>query len=182
MWDATFHFAYQESKESIYRYAAKIKNVFDQKTLFDEYAKNEAFVLNLERDVMIVICHHDKDRFIDGATVAHECFHAISFVLRNLGVRLSEESEEVYAYGLEWLCREAFYFCFEIANKLNEENIMAAKKSKNHPGFKSVQGKIEKEGYSKKEAGAILAKSTRNASASAKKANPRLKKVGGKKK
>jgi len=49
-----------------------------------------------------------------------------------------------------------------------------------HPGFKAVQDKIEKEGYSKKAAGAILASSTRNASKQAKKANPKLNKVKGK--
>ena len=49
--------------------------------------------------------------------------------------------------------------------------------TKKHPGFKAVQGKIEKEGYSKKEAGAILANATRKTSSSAKKANPKLKKV-----
>lgn len=48
-----------------------------------------------------------------------------------------------------------------------------------HPGFKAVQGKIEKEGYSKQAAGAILANSTRKASAKAKKANPRLNRVKG---
>ncbi len=51
------------------------------------------------------------------------------------------------------------------------------KHSKAHPGFQAVQGKIEKEGYSKNAAGAILANASRNASAAAKKANPRLKKV-----
>lgn len=51
--------------------------------------------------------------------------------------------------------------------------------SKKHPGFAGVQKKIEAEGYSKKVAGAILAKKTRNASPKAKKANPRLKKVSG---
>ena len=55
-----------------------------------------------------------------------------------------------------------------------------AKHSKKHPGFKAVQGKIEKEGYSAKEAGAILASKTRSASAGAHKANPRLNKVKGK--
>jgi hypothetical protein len=46
--------------------------------------------------------------------------------------------------------------------------------------FKSVQGKIaKKEGVSKKAAGAILAKSTRNASAAAKRKNPKLKRVKG---
>lgn len=47
-----------------------------------------------------------------------------------------------------------------------------------HPGFKSVQNKIAaKEGVSKERAGAILASATRNASKSAKRANPKLKKV-----
>lgn len=49
-----------------------------------------------------------------------------------------------------------------------------------HPGFKAVQQKIaRKEGVSMKQAGAILASATRNASMSAKRANPRLKKVKG---
>lgn len=52
--------------------------------------------------------------------------------------------------------------------------------AKKHPGFAKVQGKIQKEGYSKEAAGAILASATRKASAKAKKANPKLKKVKGK--
>ena len=53
-------------------------------------------------------------------------------------------------------------------------------KSMKHPGFKKVQAQIEsKGGYSKEQAGAILASRTRNASAAAKSANPRLKRVKG---
>lgn len=52
-----------------------------------------------------------------------------------------------------------------------------SKSNAKHPGFKAVQGKIEKEGYGKKAAGAILANATRKASKSAKKANPKLNKV-----
>lgn len=52
--------------------------------------------------------------------------------------------------------------------------------SQKHPGFKAVQKKIEGEGYSKKSAGAILANASRKASPSAKKSNPKLKKVKGK--
>ena len=49
-----------------------------------------------------------------------------------------------------------------------------------HPGFQAVAGKIAaKEGLSKDRAGAILAASSRGASAAAKKANPNLKKVKG---
>ena len=51
--------------------------------------------------------------------------------------------------------------------------------AKAHPGFKAVAGKIAKQGYGKKAAGAILASATRKASAKAKKANPRLKRVKG---
>jgi len=54
-----------------------------------------------------------------------------------------------------------------------------AKKSKEHPGFKAVQKKVEAEGYTKEQAGAIVASKTRKASASAKKKNPNLKKVKG---
>lgn len=50
--------------------------------------------------------------------------------------------------------------------------------SKEHPGFKAVQQKIaRKEGFSEKVAGAILAASTRKASAKAKAKNPRLNRV-----
>lgn len=49
---------------------------------------------------------------------------------------------------------------------------------KKHPGFKAVAAKISsREGLSKKAASAILASSTRKASKSAKKANPRLRRV-----
>jgi hypothetical protein len=46
--------------------------------------------------------------------------------------------------------------------------------------FKTVQAKIaKKEGIPKKNAGAILAKASRNASPAAKKKNPKLKRVKG---
>lgn len=49
-----------------------------------------------------------------------------------------------------------------------------------HPGFKAVAAQIAaKEGVSKGAASAILAKSSRNASAKAKKKNPALNKVKG---
>lgn len=51
---------------------------------------------------------------------------------------------------------------------------------KAHPGFKAVQAKVEREGYSKASAGAIVASAARNASKSAHKANPRLNRVKGK--
>jgi len=53
-------------------------------------------------------------------------------------------------------------------------------KSAAHPGFKKVASSIaKKSGVSRERAGAILAASTRGASAKAKRANPRLRKVKG---
>lgn len=55
--------------------------------------------------------------------------------------------------------------------------------SKAHPGFKKVaSGMAARQGISKERAAAELAASTRRASAKAKKANPRLKRVKGTKK
>ena len=50
-------------------------------------------------------------------------------------------------------------------------------KSAKHPGFKAIQRKIAARGYGMEAAGRILAARTRNASAKAKRKNPRLKRV-----
>lgn len=56
--------------------------------------------------------------------------------------------------------------------------LSGSKMNKKQKGFKNVQASIaSKEGVSKEAAGAILANATRNSSAKAKKANPKLKKV-----
>ncbi len=55
---------------------------------------------------------------------------------------------------------------------------LVAQSKKKHPGFQAVQSKIaRKAGVSKDRAGAILAASSRGASAKAKRKNPRLRKV-----
>lgn len=48
-----------------------------------------------------------------------------------------------------------------------------------HVGFKGAEKSVEKEGFGKKAAGAIIASASRKASKKAKKANPKLKKVKG---
>jgi hypothetical protein len=52
--------------------------------------------------------------------------------------------------------------------------------AKKHPGFKAVEAKVEREGYSKGAAGAIVASAARKARPAAKAANPKLSKVKGK--
>lgn len=41
-----------------------------------------------------------------GWIVAHECFHATSFILRESGLVLTNDSEEAFAYYLGWLVRQ----------------------------------------------------------------------------
>jgi hypothetical protein len=48
---------------------------------------------------------------------------------------------------------------------------------KEHVGFKGAQSEVEREGYSKKIAGAIIASRSRGASEGEKKKNPRLNRV-----
>lgn len=55
--------------------------------------------------------------------------------------------------------------------------MVAKKKEKKGMGFKAAQKEIEKKGYSKERAGAILAAGARKASPKAKAANPNLKHV-----
>ena len=57
---------------------------------------------------------------------------------------------------------------------------MAAKKKAAHPGFqKAKQSIAKKQGVSQESAAKILAAGARKASPAAKKANPRIKRVGG---
>lgn len=57
-----------------------------------------------------------------------------------------------------------------------------ARKSKGHPGFKGAQKQIaRRQGISEARAGAILAAGARKASPAAKRKNPRLKRVKGRK-
>jgi hypothetical protein len=75
--------------------------------------------------------------------------------------------------------KQAIAIALSEQRQLNRGGSVA--KSGKHPGFKAVQSKIaKKQGISSDRAGAILASSSRNASAKAKKKNPRLTRVKGK--
>lgn len=41
------------------------------------------------------------------SNVAHECFHAVAGALDDRGIKLSEDTSEVYAYSIERLMRAA---------------------------------------------------------------------------
>ena len=42
--------------------------------------------------------------------IAHEAFHAVSFLMKRVGIRFFLESEEAYAYPVQYLCEEMVEF------------------------------------------------------------------------
>jgi hypothetical protein len=40
--------------------------------------------------------------------IVHECFHAISYTLRSRGIKLTDDSDEAFAYALGFLVDEIF--------------------------------------------------------------------------
>jgi hypothetical protein len=91
------------------------------------------------------------------------------------GVEISNEERELQDRNMrENSMRKPSYRGFQKTGGITKAKVGGTK----HPGFKVVQSKIAaKQGISKQAAGAILASSTRKASAKAKAKNPRLKKV-----
>lgn len=49
------------------------------------------------------ICIKTNGKKIDRGVVLHECCHAIFSLLRSVGTTLTNSSEEIYAYNIEYL-------------------------------------------------------------------------------
>ena len=41
-------------------------------------------------------------------TIAHEIFHAVTFLMARIGVELSDKSDEAYAYAIEFLTKKIY--------------------------------------------------------------------------
>jgi hypothetical protein len=44
--------------------------------------------------------------FSDYGLIAHECFHAVCFIFNKIGMPLTKESDEAYAYLLQYLVNQ----------------------------------------------------------------------------
>ncbi len=51
-------------------------------------------------------CLWFKDKKPDPSIVAHECFHAVHWLVDRIGDKISEDNEEFCAYYLQFLVRE----------------------------------------------------------------------------
>jgi len=45
---------------------------------------------------------------IDHRTIAHEVFHAVEFLMEHIGIKLTYETDEVYAYVIGYLTDEIY--------------------------------------------------------------------------
>ena len=59
------------------------------------------------------VFEHGKDKTevcyiwaVNKRNLVHECFHAISYVLRNRGIPLNDDTEEAFAYAIGFLVDE----------------------------------------------------------------------------
>ena len=70
-----------------------------------ELSYAHAFTVNYKRHEANMIAFNTKNQFrsVDNGCIAHEIFHAASMLLRSRGIELSEESEEAYAYLIDWM-------------------------------------------------------------------------------
>lgn len=44
----------------------------------------------------------------DYGTIAHEIFHAVAFLFNRIGIKLSMESDEAFAYAIEFLTKKIY--------------------------------------------------------------------------
>ena len=86
------------------------EDLFGQ-TFEHEYKDHRAvfIVFNSKRN-----CPEMCDKITHG-NVAHEAFHAVHYLLDTVGMKLTDESQEAYAYLLDWVVEEFYLW----ANKIN---------------------------------------------------------------
>lgn len=94
--------------------ADSVKQAMKWMRVYDEYPKefddsNACFHIS-KKGHWILAFRQDK---LTPGTIAHECFHAVCGIMRSKGVYFCEESEEAYAYLLDYLISEINSICSE---------------------------------------------------------------------
>lgn len=83
-----------------------LKNDIDDVREIAELSSGLAFEL-ATGDVAIWLREPPKDKD-SMATLAHEVFHAVSFILRGVGIEHTSDTEEAYAYAYDYLFRNIY--------------------------------------------------------------------------
>lgn len=73
---------------------------------FDKYMANQDSIATTHKLKTGAIIIRFKDDIDDAGIVAHESLHAVVFLFKKIGIEFSYESEEAYAYTLEYLTNQ----------------------------------------------------------------------------
>jgi hypothetical protein len=73
---------------------------------FDKYMANQKAIATTHKLRTGCIIIRFKDNIDNPGIVAHEAFHAIVFLFKKIGIDFAYESEEAYAYTLEYLTNQ----------------------------------------------------------------------------
>lgn len=111
-WRVYIHFAVREKAEAIAKYAKKNGSKLSTKSFIKLYNKSAGFALTCnDQNYLIAFCNPNKK--VLSTVAVHEAYHVVCKVLRDRGVVHSEDSEEAYAYYLEWICLKLFDFLYK---------------------------------------------------------------------
>lgn len=81
---------------------------------FDKYMANQKSIATTHKLRTGSILIRFKDDINNPGIVAHEAFHAIVFLFKKIGIEYCYESEEAYAYALEYLTNQILKIKTEI--------------------------------------------------------------------
>ena len=87
---------------------------------FDKHMANQKSIATTHKLKTGSILIRFKDDINDPGIVAHEAFHAVVFLFKKIGIDFAYESEEAYAYTLEYLTNQILKIKEDENNTLGE--------------------------------------------------------------
>lgn len=87
---------------------------------FDKHMANQKSIATTHKLKTGSILIRFKDDINDPGIVAHEAFHAVVFLFKKIGIDFVYESEEAYAYTLEYLTNQILKIKQDENNTLGE--------------------------------------------------------------
>lgn len=98
---------YYGDRKGLYKVVKKHADRATAKEVTAQYMPNTDGQTIITKGRTLTICMKDVPRDANSvAALIHELSHATNYILREVGIQHSEETEEVYTYLLEYLTKE----------------------------------------------------------------------------
>jgi hypothetical protein len=82
----------------------------EEATAFSLQDCHAGLTAQLSSGVVVIRLRDEPDTPFMVGKLAHECFHAATFILRRAGVRFCSQSDEAFAYAIDCLVRQSLEF------------------------------------------------------------------------